>query len=432
MSNGFLGAPKSFSSWVPTVTGKLSYTILGRTDWPRRCIYVNQIQSPEHCYAIFLQERFTHDFLLPFLGLSDRTKNFLFGLSFFGWRKPTIGRHYFVCIVDKGENFENDGEIKNLDKLCGTIHVVPATPNGKGIFNKLKQTISNLSQTKLSKETIEALRTMVIDESPLNVSFSLRRNGEFKLNQTDITNVKQFGMIGNKEADRYSAQMYYFFRDIVHNHQHHEAANDLIVNLHPDEGNDWKDKVYFDLFRRVIAFKRIRTDFHITNATGILAYASTFKKMFKPPSSGGDYYEKETIQSLETAKYELQLKQLRRSNFVATFQAWLFGLLASLFGFIAISGLGTEQQTNSIKVNETVYILTRLFTAYPFQTGVATTLICFMATKFLGYSKPEKKGYIKDTLRVFNYWKKSISVALQIITGMLILIIVFFLLSTIT
>lgn len=411
--NGFLNGPQNYSSWIPTVTGKLSYTVIGRTDWPRGCQYLNQLNGTDDCLALFVQERFCHDFLTPFIGLTDRQKEFLFSRSFFGWRKPTVGRHYFVAIVSKGEVTAQG----DLDKILGKMFVIPGTPTGRQNYKDICGWIGLHKGMKVTRKQISDILDKVNIQSPLRVAFELSRNGEFHIQQEVINGVEDFGTIGDNEAHRYTEQMFYFFRDIVHNHQHHSAENDRIVRLHNDAHGNWKDKVYFDLFRRVIAFKRVRTDFHVTNATGILAYARTFNCLFSPPMASNHYYEDHTVQSLETSKYELQLQQLRKSNLIGTLQAMFFGVGALLFALLALANLAPKNQ--EAKISQNLIVIAEYVSLYPANVLSFLFFFCLFVTKLLGYSRPERKEFVKDAQRVLNYYRKSVSVLAQFLAGVI-------------
>ena len=416
-----------FRSWIPTVTGKLSFTIIGKTSWPRPCVHLNLIENQHR--GIFLQERFCHDFLSPFVGLSDRQKDWLFGWTLSGRKKPLIGRHFFWCTVDKGLVDEQG----KLASFSGTVFIVPATKNGVQAYKKLrKRILAAKKQPRKISDHIDNAKTNFREESLIECSFSLSRSGEFQINGIETRSVKGFGKIENKEIiDRYCALAFSFLRDITHNHQHHDGENDLIVRLHeydPEKPNEWKDQVYFDLFRRVIAFKRIRSPFHITNATGILAYVRAFKELFDPPSGRESFCEEATIQSLETAQYELQLRHSLNNNRLSFVQTMVFGLMTLIVSMAGFATFLPESDRSAIAPNDWITAAIKFGAEFPFRAFASTVVLAFMVYSFFGFTNPERKGYYKDALRVLFAIPKWISVPILIGLGVFCLWATFLLL----
>ena len=406
-----------FMSWVPTVTGQLSFTVIGRTDWPNRCAFVSRLTTKTPEGAVYVQHRFTHDYSLPFIDLNDSALDFIFK-RFWPWRSTTTsGSQSFFCLVDKPVA-EISGDI---NEISGSIIPVPLNEFSAASVKRARERVVNgsgaVSLGELQSQIISDLNGL----APIMAKFSLKRTGEFYLSieKANDTNVMEygFGSVSDVNLRRCAAQCYYFIRDIAHNHQHHDGKNDLIVRLH-DKNADWKRQVYFDLFRNVIHFKRIKTEFHITNASGILAYSETFRSIFLGDSDKL-YQTENTLLSLETAKYELQLKQSRAANFIALSQTMLFGLLGGIIALASLSSFGNQKARDTIIPTEWLIYLTKEVTQSPATIFVALVLLSAIFAKILGLSQPERKKYVRNTMKVFQSLPRTVSGIILIFAGLM-------------
>jgi hypothetical protein len=404
-----------FMSWVPTVTGQLSFTVIGRTDWPNRCVFVSKLASERPEGAVYVQDRFTHDYSLPFVGLSDSWLDFIFR-KFPPWSSTmTSGSQSFFCLVDKPDT-ETLGDV---NEISGSIIPVPwnefSSVSVKRARERVVSAPSSIDISELQTEIVRDLKGL----APISAKFSLKRNGEFYLSVEKIEDTEDagygFGLISDSNLRRCAAQCYYFIRDIAHNHQHHDGKNDLIVRLH-EKNDDWKRQVYFDLFRNVIHFKRIKTEFHITNASGILAYSETFRSLFLEGSEQL-YQTQNTLLSLETAKYELQLKQSRAANFIALSQTMLFGLLGGIIALASLSSFGSQKARDTIIPTEWLIYLTKEVTKSPATIFVALVLLSAILAKIFGLSQPERKKYIRNTMKVFQSMPRTVNGMILLSSG---------------
>lgn len=129
---------QEYVAWVPTISGRLSFSIIGNTSWPRRCLSAVDFDGG-HC-GFYFQERFCDDFTFPFLGGSDRIRNFIFGVAGLltgkGWRS---GRHFFICTA---RHISRPSE--RLDGLEGTIYPVLSTKIGKDVKRDICRDLKKL------------------------------------------------------------------------------------------------------------------------------------------------------------------------------------------------------------------------------------------------------------------------------------------------
>lgn len=389
-----------FKSWVPTVTGQLSFTVIGRTDWPTRCVSLSRLSAKSAQGAIFVQERYTHDFALPFVGLPASWLDWIFWNVHILGLEPISGRHSYFCIVDKPSSEADVG----LTVLTGKIFPVVCDKHAKRSVDRARTRVLDAKHV----DSIETISSEVSKDIyglfPVEASFSLHRNGEFSLVVEKSESAINFENLNDTDIERYAAQCFYFVRDISHNHQHHHGSNDLIVRLHRDD-ETWNKNVYYDLFRSVIQFKRLKTDFHITNASGVLAYSESFRLTFLKNESQ-TYFKDNTILSLETAKYELSLKQSRKANFIAVFQTLLFGFLGVSIALTQVAGLDGIPKV-SLEPSWILTKMTSLVVEHTVPTAAVAFVMSAVGAKFLGMSLPEEKVYIRNTLKVFSKFKRG-------------------------
>lgn len=85
-------------------------------------------------------------------------------------------------------------------------------------------------------------------------------------------------------AHRLAAQIFYFLRDIGHQHQHHDPSTDTIVDLFPFDGQDdlsWRHQVLYNIYRMIIQYKRNPRNKQFHASLGLLSYACTFQEICK-------------------------------------------------------------------------------------------------------------------------------------------------------
>jgi hypothetical protein len=146
-------------------------------------------------------------------------------------------------------------------------------------------------------------------------------------------------------------QAYFFLRDICHRHQHHSANDDtiLITQYRKNDDSGWRRNILYTLHYQVIRSKRSDHGYFAIQATGILAYAMSFraicegyvaqKKMDWVPN----FNEASQRLSLETQINQAEWRNSRRLEIEAKRQsgsanvrAYILGLVAIVIAFVGV------------------------------------------------------------------------------------------------
>jgi hypothetical protein len=307
LSNSFLSEqPNSSAGWVPTISGQLSYSVIGQTSTNGACSYFNDVfpsseasplQNPVRFIAMH-QQRVAPDFPIP-----DRILR---------WIVPSTVQDYFLIaetrLADVPLIFTDATTQKTGVTLIGNAQgvligsvAVLLHDNDKSTkkihrafsdkFVEIMKTSQQSDADKVKIELLELIRKARIDGIPLfTVQFALFRTGEFRLwfpegmesgvESSDVLKVAQ---------DAIPSQAYYFVKDMVHRHYHHHRAADQILTLtetgiQVDQLKEneiaWRRKTLWGLVRVVMQYRRRGRRPDLNKAVGILAYASAFQQNF--------------------------------------------------------------------------------------------------------------------------------------------------------
>lgn len=284
---------REFAGWVPTITGQLSFSLIGMGGAARDCVTAN---VEFHCptaghpkrHVVVLQRRVTQD--LPFTPWP------------MVWLKPSIAAHYILIgetepavrpVLD-GIGQEVGTRADEIGVLSGTILVVPhhedRTRQHRDLIKDLKAAIAAAQDDapRAVVTTDNELRTRVeqlISRSRaegltiISASFGLYRTGEFRLDIDD----GDLNLENDDESRAFvkllASQMYYFSKDISHRHYHHPNSQDNLLPLTPSVGDDesWRRETLWSLTRAVLEKRRRGRLPDYKSAMGILAYAEAFQ-----------------------------------------------------------------------------------------------------------------------------------------------------------
>ena len=251
----------SLTGWIPTVSGRLSLSLIGKTDWPYPALYYNQLNQT-HRYIAVYQRRWSGDAV-------HHTK-------FYRWLNSKIFSKKFKTETQFTHAFflamsDIKDEISN-SQIQGTIYFVKSYAillDCKKIFRKFEESeeianIYNRLKNRLDENTI------------VKFDVTLNRSGKAVFT-VDPENYEE----GTSSASRLMHSAYYFLKDISHTHQHHSLTKDTIIGLY--DNRDWEFLTLKGLMKSVLDYKR---ELHYySRAKGILAYARAFCRAVIDPSS---------------------------------------------------------------------------------------------------------------------------------------------------
>ena len=257
-----------YVSWLPTVAGRLSYRHIGNASHPTQSTYENAyFKEARSRIIVGYQERDLSDAYFKTLThwLSGRSGKFLFTFSAVNCTSdPSIFGNISIFFLSKN----------SMDAIQSIID-----------YN-----IKHLRANKFQENYIDGAKNLRDIEfhsaalSDISVKFKLKRTGEVEFSEPEFSNLdiqtETLRNKGNKiDFEKWIAdQTYFFMRDIVHVHQHHENSTDTILLTQPSSigEEEWRSNILYSLYYHAIALKRHGDSFRLAQAEGILAYAQSF------------------------------------------------------------------------------------------------------------------------------------------------------------
>ncbi len=398
-----------FFSWIPTVSGRLSYSHIGESRWPTKCVRTNYIGDSNYSQAIFFQARYCDDFVVPFL---PRRWGWLRNkvVSCIHWqkyKKTLSGQHFFVGVVDRV--IDQD---KPLDRLKGRIFPVldikVRQTSGRKIASDIKSKIAYIEdiETEMSGASLSALVDSIKDTvdnvCPVVIEFTLCRNGIVELTPRANSDMQ----VSESKLKDYAEQAFFFLRDISHNHQHHESDSDTIVRVH-GENDDYRKKIYFDLFRYIIRFKRTRSPENIMRASGLLAYANSFKNINKDENNFPNDYQIENLKmSLDAAHVDIEYRTQRRNSRTSFALTASFSFFGALLALTALSQFAKDPIKDTIVPDLKIIWLTNYIAANPIATVTGCIVLGWVSMLAFGRIRPNRFVWFENIQRLLNH-KKS-------------------------
>jgi hypothetical protein len=331
-----------FRGWLPAVTGRLSYSFFGLTRNPSVAATTN-VADRDSRYVCVQQTRDTGDALFN-LKRFDRKLHF--------------------CFLAK-----TDGSPENpQDHLNGRVYIFlkanwkAAKPVINGfceILENCRETLQQAPGERLTDLADVAFLSSLLHLNRLasfHIQVSISRSGTTELTlDPSLLEGPNAAVLRNAEQSviDLSAQAFYFLKDIGHRHQHHNSRTDTITDIHriADNGDDlrWREDTLYNMYRKIIDFKRHPENLNFNDCLGLLAYAEAFDKIsaeeLNDTMSGArlpTYYYKQVADSIaatqsksERKTEELQANEDKRLNILVTF----FGLAIAYIGLMQFSDI---------------------------------------------------------------------------------------------
>jgi hypothetical protein len=297
----WLDSPYSYAGWVPTITGHLSFSLIGGPRVSPRCRTFNRPAAggPVRLIAIH-QRRTAQDYILApgtlQLARPQTTQDYI--LVARTWPADTP---YFY-----------DGKIKQARDdqgvLFGNILVVPRDRNP--IIKRRRKIFLTDLQALLDRQmdpnadpdgTMDEIHRR-IDQGRLDgiaclaMEVALFRTGEvriwFDLEHFLGRQVHTQAIVPSAEelklAELLAPQAYFFVKDITHVHYHHEPDSDQLLPLtrllpvqcaddHDANELIWRRETLWGLARVVSQFRQRNKLYDFKKVMGVLAYADAFQ-----------------------------------------------------------------------------------------------------------------------------------------------------------
>lgn len=423
-----------YKGWVPTVSGRLSFSIFGATSHPRRAV-VSNVGDGKTRFIICYQKRTPIDAVLPWKELTARR---LLNLENNLW---------CLCIA----RCSDDPVCVDSD-LSGTLYIFNGRENWKGEVEKRvredqeklndlrKDTEKQIMLESAFDDHFKELKKYLSGKAGFLAEFNLCRNGDLSLRSSEAYELSPTAPTFPEEIEArlthiaYSL-LYFFLRDIAHRHQHHDPHTDTIVDVYKvtDDNDDysWRSATLRGLLRSILKFKRHRQDSVLANSLGTLAYAKSFKRISiqeleeskckqyltnREKLNPVFYYDelKESINAAQSSVSNQWQRNIRNSEL---FRNLFFGILGVLFALVGLLSL-TKYELDNI--------------AHPMLTGIAQWLITdtLLAIGFLGtaiFAVQISNGSIdilgwkpiRGLIRVIQVFKRNIVVTVLSAMGVI-------------
>lgn len=404
-----------FRGWIPTVTGRLSFSAIGMTDGqPGRCVTSN-ISDGRSRYILCYQSRMLGDSVLP-----PALAQWLFKLR---------GQMWFACVARAVQDSPTGSE-----KLVGHVFLI----SNKKVWRSEVEAKIRTEQFMLSdyrrnmpfnskalkeyfNERYCNLATSLAPLSDFSIAFEVARTGETIIRH-DSTGTSSPGAPGfphDKEGHLLHvviAQFFFFLKDIFHQHQHHDPKTDTILDIYRADGDDhqWRRETLYALYRKIISYKRKNTERNLFSALGVLAYAQSFEKLSRLKCTQDDLpvYNTQSLEmSLQAARDEVVWKNEGRNHRLETRKTVflpVIGLIISMAGLLQVfppkypDGVTPSASPQLVRMMEWLAI-------YPGMSAASIVAAFILFGMYWGWVDYLDNSLIRKLVRILQPLKQKVS-----------------------
>ena len=341
-----------YKGWIPTASERLSYSFIGESTHQGPTTSRNVADQCSRLIISCQHRTGLLDSAIPFL--KRLLVRFFSGITSDFW---------FICIA----------ECDNKDvhaPLKGTLCLIEDTktwkrsirPTIQEIFKKLDD--FSTPKNKNSDVALDAyLKENGIDGQIKNLERQSLYSARFSLERDGVVTMYPSPCAANEEpsADTEScckdnhennqgkvyAQLFYFFKDIAHIHQHHCPTTDTLSKLYPKLSGEsdlaWINKTLKTLYSKVLEYRRDRHEDSYHSTLGLLAYVDAFVKIAKK-SLADEEHKNLVLRNHDTLKASIHASQLDHQAYADRRAKYFDGMKSSFFSIvvvlIAAAGLG--------------------------------------------------------------------------------------------
>lgn len=324
----------TYKGWVPTITGRLSFSKIGTGDFPRKPKTWRET-LPSERRIVVMQSRLTSDANLIFQPLSK-----LLNIAF-----DECGSFEFVLIARSNHH-------EKYEYISGFVLIFKEDK---------KRLLSKALEGICSHDLFQKVSNFSQFDPICKSEFRLSRNGKIVIS-TDLS---------DDEEAIVSPQIYFFIRDVVHKHQHHEDTSDTILEVYKDDAEFvWKRETQYALFRYIIESKRGKKAETFIRALGVSAYAESFSFLHlstEDKQAIGEYLFMPTKHSLEAGMLEAERRENSTKSrgfivdIIILYSLPIFGFFIGLFSIVPLIDNDLFSSNKDLP-NDTLFILEYLAT----------------------------------------------------------------------
>ena len=406
-----------YRGWIPTVGGRLSFRVIGDTDFPTKCVYFN-VECSQHEYILAVQNRPLSDALFP-------------GITRHIFRLSTDFPFVFVSRVRRGDDASidtamigflyafRDIESYNKSAALDVDNVIENFRNYQNQFRKNQNDEETLHRqykniTQILKENADFSAKCIVNRDGVVTiwGFAVR---DFEIEKKSRVFAEKWGF----DFDfNFCDQFYFFLKDISHKHKHHNATSDTIITLQEfkkKRDNSWSNSIIFSLYYHVIRNKRELSHIDHNRSKGILAYAQSFKSIMKRRNakigfhkSIPDFNDSALLRSID-ASHQMALLEADSKNVERRSKRdFLLGLAALVVVILTLmlSFAGDEE----IHFDPTFSCMSRNIYEYPWS--IFFLIISFASIRWtvkIIFPRIKKLLIIRDISRIAMYYNKILS-----------------------
>lgn len=346
------------------------------------------------------------------------------------WLEPDVVQHWLLVgstepvttHVEIREGADGRREVSTAEDqqgcLAGTIYMLPHQPTSRGATFKrwalaemrdLLQPRGKLADRQMDQLVVKLDRLVRWRiGGAVRVEFALMRTGELRLwHRDDVA-----AQLSWEALKVHSRQAYFFVKDMVHHHVHHEPSSDQITPLVPvstaspaklaSGDQHWRRETVWSLSRAAEILIRAGNLTALRQAMGIIAHADAFQKTLLPYHRSGDdpsrFIPNETVHSYnydhitDSTRVLIEQEQAKRTHNTSMLVAALASSIAAVSLLISMisaynaridPGPGQGVREGLIELNFPEVAL-RLLAYAPFSvvicSCVAVSLISLLVT----------------------------------------------------
>ncbi|MHB8783397.1 MAG: hypothetical protein ACYDAX_08285 [Desulfobacteria bacterium] len=393
------------------------------------------LADTENRYLVCYQRRSLLDSALP---LKKKMSRRLYDLS---------ADFYFICVA-KASN-----SIHVVDSnLEGTMYIFHETnwPKVSGhliaaqsILKEFARQNTAVSLEAYFAENYASLTSTLMEHTWFCVQFSLKRSGVTEIIVGDDQHISadapKLPEGGQKERLRHvvCAQLFFFLKDIVHRHQHHDPSTDTILDVYRVNKNGtiddvtWRRETLRLLYRAVLRYKRAKTETVFSSARGTLAYIRSFKDIYEKevPAEGSnaesrpklfpemnDELMRESIMSSQMAVRNSNEERAMEQEKVRNIILGTIGIVVSILGLLQL----TDFRINENELHWLLSFAAKLFLTSPLIAIAAIFCGVYISLIIAGVKKPWESAIVRDTLRLFHSRNRKPLILLSFAIGAII------------
>jgi hypothetical protein len=376
-----------YAAWTPTITGHLSFSLIGQAGSDAGCVTANGHReigaSHMERQVAVVQRRVTEDlpfriWPIPLLMPGIAADYILIGVS-----QPAR----LPKLSPDAAHIDAIGFHDSAGALAGEIIVAPFHPfrwwreYAAQMLRAIRLEVARCGDDspRGATEDIEPLLRDIrrrLDAGAaagltlLRLRFKLYRTGEFRLilSRGDFVGVESEQGLDDptdRFLDAFASQAYYFVKDVVHRHYHHDPKADNLLPVKRTTGDTdevWRRETLWSLTRAVLEKRRVNNLPGYQSALGILAYADAFQSLLarikRSPNdpdihilSGLPPYDfRHTRLSLESKMAEVAWSRSLMSNAAGLVLSSLIAAAALWIGAVQVTRQVCGDQPNACPV----------------------------------------------------------------------------------